>query len=98
MLDIIKKIPELWHGIRLRFWVKEIGSIFTHGAWAAMTLAPILLHPAWWTGFIAGFLLDAPREFVDQLPIRRWWDTIYDLIVFAIAGMLIAGFLTGWVL
>lgn len=96
-LPIWKNVPELWHGVALRWWFKEGGSIFTHGAWAAALVIPTALWGAhWWTGALTALVLEIPREFVEQWPIRRWWDTIYDIAVFIIAAGMCAGFLTHW--
>ncbi len=96
-LPLWKNIPELWHGIALRWWVKEVGSIFTHGAWiAAMVAPPSLWGMHWWTAAWVALALCLVRELVEQWPIERWWDTVYDTAVFMTVAALTAGFLTGW--
>jgi hypothetical protein len=63
-----------------------------HMAWAAVAVAPLAfwgIH--WWTGALAGLLIDLPREFVDQWPISRETDMPLDLLSFAIGGALIGG-------
>lgn len=92
-----KNIPESWLGFDPRWWFKEVGSIFSHGWWAAALVTPAALWGMhWWTGALTALALEIPREFVEQWPIRRWWDTFYDIGVFMIAGALCVGFLTHW--
>lgn len=96
-LPLWRNIPEDWHGIDLRFWVKEVGSIFTHGAWIVMILAPLVLWGVhWWTASLAALALCLVRELIEQWPIERWWDTIYDTVVFMVAAALFTGFAGGW--
>jgi hypothetical protein len=78
--------------------LQEVGEQILHLLWAFGPLA-ILAVPKtrWWsilTGALAGFILAAPRELIDQLPIERPWDTVLDLTFFIIGGAL-AG-LTAW--
>jgi hypothetical protein len=66
-----------------------------HMAWASMALAPLVWWgPHWWSGALAGLLIDLPRELVDQWPISRESDFLLDLLSFAIGGALIGGLLT----
>jgi len=65
-----------------------------HALWAAMALAPVVYWgPHWWSGALAGFLIDLPRELVDSWPISRQSDFLLDLLCFAIGGALVGGFL-----
>ena len=39
-------------------------------------------------GFLGAVAFALPRELVDQWPINRWWDTVLDLAVFGLGGIL----------
>lgn len=39
-------------------------------------------------GFCGAVAMALPRELVDQWPIDRWWDTLIDLTMFGLGGML----------
>lgn len=65
-----------------------------HALWAATVLFPIVWWgPHWYTGALSGFLIDLPRELVDQWPISRQSDFLLDLTCFAVGGALIGGLL-----
>jgi len=65
-----------------------------HMAWAALALFPVAFWGVhWWTGALAGLLIDLPRELVSQWPISRQSDFLLDLAFFAIGGALIGGLL-----
>jgi hypothetical protein len=70
----------------------EVLEQLAHLGWAFAPLALLAVPRAgWWSplvGSVAGALLGAPREFVDQLPIERPWDTVLDLSMFALGGCL----------
>ena len=58
-----------------------------HLAWSILALSPLLYFGAtWWAGALAGFLIGAPRELVDQWPVGHWKDTILDLAFFSLGG------------
>ena len=65
-----------------------------HGLWAMVVVFPLVYWgPHWWSGALAGLLIDLPRELVDQWPISRQTDAPLDLFCFAIGGALIGGLL-----
>ena len=56
--------------------------IWAFGALAVFEYTPVPILD----GVLAALVLAAPREFVDQWPINRWWDTLLDLSFFLIGG------------
>ena len=70
---------------------KQIIDQSLHFAWSFVAISPLLYFgPTWWSGALAGFLIGAPREFVDQWPIGHWKDTIIDLVFFTLGGAVVA--------
>lgn len=70
-----------------RKWRKRLDQIL-HFLWAFIALLPIVIAgPVWWAGGLSGFLIDLPRELVDQWPIDDWFDTILDISFFTIGGI-----------
>jgi len=66
---------------------KKVLDQVLHFAWSAMALAPIVfLDDKVVGGALSGFLLGAPREFIDQWPIGHWKDTLLDLAFFTAGG------------
>jgi hypothetical protein len=73
--------------MKIKDTLKKVGEQVLHFAWSAYALLPIGiwgLDPI--TGATTGVLLALPREFVDQWPINKWWDTAIDLAFFALGG------------
>jgi len=70
--------------------IKKFAEQILHLLWAALALFPIFFWgPSIATGFLAGILLALPRELVDQWPINKWLDTVFDLTFFGIGGALL---------
>ena len=68
-----------------------------HFLWAFVVLSPLLYFgPTWWAGALAGFLVGAPRELVDQWPVVHWDDTLLDLAFFTVGGAVAVGAIS-WV-
>lgn len=73
--------------------LSQVTDQILHCGWAVMVLAPLAIWPHWWMFIICAFLIDLPREMVDQWPINRAWDTALDLIFFGVGGFLVGWFL-----
>lgn len=76
--------------------VKDILEALLHLAWG---FAPVAIFwgaslarrygpMALLAGFCGAVAAALPRELVDQWPIDRWWDTLIDLAMFGLGGML----------
>jgi len=74
---------------------EEVLNQVLHFLWAFIALLPIAYNPTWYIGALSGFLLCAPREFIDQWhgwPIgwRKLLDVFFFVLGGAIAGLLIS--------
>lgn len=82
--------------------LSEIADQLLHAAWGFGVIAvfwavsgrPRMGPMALLGGAVAAIGMALPRELVDQWPINRWWDTVLDLCLFGIGGML--GGLLAW--
>jgi hypothetical protein len=58
-----------------------------HLLWTLLPLIAFSLIPVpILNGVVAALLFALPRELVDQWPIERPWDTVKDLVFFALGG------------
>lgn len=67
---------------------KEIVDQILHFLWSFIALFPIAYSPSPLTGALSGFLLCAPREFIDQWhgwPIGR--RKLLDVLFFILGGL-----------